>query len=71
MLEDKRLIWELKRGDREALRQIYMEYKDSLLTIAASLLHDSCAAEDVLHDVLVSFAGASEVFSFGAVCGTI
>ncbi len=57
MLEDKRLIWELKRGDREALRQIYMEYKDSLLTIAASLLHDTCAAEDVLHDVFVSFAG--------------
>jgi RNA polymerase sigma-70 factor (ECF subfamily) len=58
MLEDKRLIGELKRGDKEALRQIYMEYKDSLLTIAASLLHDTGAAEDVLHDVFVSFAGS-------------
>ena len=56
MLEDKRLIRELKRGDKEALRQIYMEYKDNLLTIAASLLHDTYAAEDVLHDVFVSFA---------------
>jgi RNA polymerase sigma-70 factor (ECF subfamily) len=56
MLEDKRLIWELKHGDKEALRQIYMKYKDTLLTIAASLLHDACAAEDVLHDVFVSFA---------------
>jgi len=56
MLEDKRLIGELKRGDKEALRKIYMEYKDNLLTIAASLLHDTCAAEDVLHDVFVSFA---------------
>jgi RNA polymerase sigma-70 factor (ECF subfamily) len=58
MLEDKRLIWELKRGDKDALRQIYMEYKDNLLTIAAALLHDAGAAEDVLHDVFVSFAGS-------------
>ena len=57
MLEEKRLIRELKRGNREALHQIYMEYKDDLLTIAAALLHDSIAAEDVLHDVFVSFAG--------------
>jgi RNA polymerase sigma factor (sigma-70 family) len=56
MLEDKRLIWELKQGDKGALRQIYMKYKDNLLTIAASLLHDTYAAEDVLHDVFVSFA---------------
>ncbi|MBA7485101.1 ECF RNA polymerase sigma factor SigW [subsurface metagenome] len=56
MLDDKRLIWELKHGDKDALRQIYMEYKDNLLTIAVSLLHDVGAAEDVLHDVFVSFA---------------
>jgi RNA polymerase sigma-70 factor (ECF subfamily) len=58
MLEDKRLIWELKQGNKDALRQIYMEYKDTLLTIAASLLHDTYAAEDVLHDVFVSFAAS-------------
>jgi RNA polymerase sigma-70 factor (ECF subfamily) len=57
MLDDRHLILELKRGDKDALRQIYMEYKDTLLTIANSLLHDACAAEDVLHDVFVSFAG--------------
>jgi RNA polymerase sigma factor (sigma-70 family) len=57
MLDEKRLIWELKQGDKEALRLIYMEYKDNLLTIAASLLHDTYAAEDVLHDVFVTFAG--------------
>ena len=39
MLEDKRLIRELKHGDKQALRMIYMEYKDNLLTIAAYLLH--------------------------------
>lgn len=62
MLDEKRLIWELKQGDKEALRRIYMEYKDNLLTIAASLLHDTYAAEDVLHDVFVSFAGGIRNF---------
>ncbi len=59
MLEDKRLIGELKQGSKDAMRQIYMEYKDTLLTIAASLLHDTNAAEDVLHDVFVSFAASA------------
>lgn len=62
MLDDKRLIGELKQGSNEALRQIYMEYKDNLLTIAASLLHDPWAAEDVLHDVFVSFAAGIRGF---------
>ncbi len=57
MLDEKRLIRELKRGSEEALHQIYMEYKDRLLTIATALLRDNNAAEDVLHDVFVSFAG--------------
>jgi RNA polymerase sigma-70 factor (ECF subfamily) len=57
MLEEKRLIRELKRGNKDALHQIYMEHKDTLLTIATALLHDNSAAEDVLHDVFVSFAG--------------
>jgi RNA polymerase sigma-70 factor (ECF subfamily) len=56
MKEDKHLIQELKHGDKEALRQIYEKYKDELLTIATSLLHEAGAAEDVLHDVFVSFA---------------
>ena len=58
MLDEKRLIQELKQGSNEALRRIYMEYKDNLLTIAASMLHDTHTAEDVLHDVFVSFAGS-------------
>jgi len=58
MLDEKRLIWELKHGSNDALRRIYMEYKDNLLTIASSMLHDTYAAEDVLHDVFVSFAGS-------------
>jgi RNA polymerase sigma factor (sigma-70 family) len=54
--EEKRLLWGLKHGDKDALRQIYMKYKDKLLTIAVYLLNDTCAAEDILHDVFVSVA---------------
>ncbi len=54
--EDKRLIQELKQGNKEALRRVYEEHKDKLLTVAVSMLHDYGAAEDILHDVFVSFA---------------
>jgi len=56
MLEDKLLIWKLKHGSRAALRELYEKYKTPLRTIAAAMLHDSGAGEDVLHDVFVSFA---------------
>ena len=37
-------------------------HKDQLLTLAFSLVHDMNTAEDILHDVFVSFAGpASEL----------
>ena len=56
MLEDRKILKRLKAGDREALCLVYEKYKDSLRTIAASMLHDMCAADDVLHDVFVAFA---------------
>jgi RNA polymerase sigma-70 factor, ECF subfamily len=59
MLDDERLISELQRGNKEALREIYLKYKDNLLTIAAALLHDSFGAEDILHDVFVTLASAA------------
>jgi RNA polymerase sigma-70 factor (ECF subfamily) len=62
MLEDKRLVWKLKRGDADALRRIYEKYKDDLLTVAVSLLNETAAAEDILHDVFVSFAEDVERF---------
>jgi RNA polymerase sigma-70 factor (ECF subfamily) len=48
----------LRHGDVEALQQIYHRYKDDLLTVAMSLLGDSHAAEDCVHDVFVHFAEA-------------
>ena len=56
MLEDKRLVWKLKRGDVRALEQIYHKYKNPLLALARSLSFNGVCAEDVVHDVFVSFA---------------
>ncbi|MHC4085075.1 MAG: hypothetical protein ACYSWZ_09280 [Planctomycetota bacterium] len=55
MLEDKLLIWKFKRGSNEAICRIYQKYGDYLLALAAALLKDVNAAEDVLHDVLCRF----------------
>ena len=64
MLDDKRLILDLQHGSKEALREIYVRYKDNLLTIAAVLLHDSHAAEDILHDVFITLATAAKRLEF-------
>ena len=62
MLEDKLLVWKFNRGDLDALRGIYERYKDDLVTLAAALLADAGSAEDVVHDVFVSFIQSSGRF---------
>ncbi len=62
MLEDKLLIWKFNRGHRDCLRIIYEKYKDDLVTLAAALLTNVGAAEDVVHDVFVSFIESAETF---------
>jgi RNA polymerase sigma factor (sigma-70 family) len=62
MQEDKTLIEELQRGDREALSRIYHKYVDFLITVAMNLLSDPHAAEDVVQDVFVAFARNSQIF---------
>jgi len=62
MLQDKLLIWKFNRGGKEALRYIYEKYKDDLVTLAAALLTDVSSAEDVVHDVFVSFIRSSGRF---------
>jgi len=44
------------------LRRIYEKYRDPLLTLAMGLLNDSHLAEDVLHDVFVTFAQSANGF---------
>jgi RNA polymerase sigma-70 factor, ECF subfamily len=55
LIEDKILIWRFNRDDRETVRRIYEKYKHELLALAVALLRNPAAAEDVVHDVFVSF----------------
>jgi RNA polymerase sigma-70 factor (ECF subfamily) len=62
MLEDKLLIWKFNSGRREVLHNIYDKYKDNLVTLAAALLTDVAAAEDVVHDVFIGFIASADKF---------
>jgi len=59
-MEDKLLIWKLKRGSEDALCRIYEKYRDDLVRIAAALLNDVRAAEDVVHDVFLVFVRSAD-----------
>ena len=62
MLEDELLKWKFRRGSREALARIYEKYLDPMLTLAVGLLNNTAQAEDVVHDVFVSFAKSAGDF---------
>ena len=62
MLEDEWLKIGFKAGSGDALRRIYEKYRDPLLTLAMALLNDRHAAEDVLHDVFVTFSQSANGF---------
>ena len=60
MLEDKVLIWKFKCGRSDALCRIYEKYRKDLLKLAAILSNNASDAEDIVHDVFVSFAQSAE-----------
>jgi len=62
MFEEKLLVWKFNRGNRDVVRGIYEKYKNDLVTLAAALLSDVSSAEDVVHDVFVSFIKSSPKF---------
>lgn len=62
MLADKVLIWRFNHGKPEVLHQIYDKYKTDLLSVAIAMLRDPGAAEDVVHDVFISFLKTSGRF---------
>ncbi len=62
MIEDELLKWRFKYGNQDALRRIYEKYLDYLLTLAMPLSDDASAAEDIVHDVFVSFAESADDF---------
>jgi RNA polymerase sigma-70 factor (ECF subfamily) len=55
MLEDRLLMWKYNHGNVDVLQRIYVKYKDDLMTLATALLYDRDSAEDVVHDVFISF----------------
>ena len=62
MFEDKVLVWKFSRGSKDAFSRIYTKYENYLLTLAANLLSDPNAAQDVLHDVFVNFIRSVDKF---------
>ena len=56
MSKDRQLLKALQRGESAAWRQIYLQYKDDLLTVARSLVYDLNTAEDCLQEVFVLLA---------------
>jgi len=56
MTEDQRLWQSVQNGNPDALRRLYQQFKDGLLTAATMMLRDVAAAEDCLHDVFVTLA---------------
>jgi len=62
IIEDKILVWRFNRGSKDAFRRIYEKYKDALLGLAITMLRDRSLAEDIVHDVFVSFAGTVGTF---------
>lgn len=63
MSDEKKLIKQFNRGSKDALCQIYQRYKKDLYGFAVSLLNNTQTAEDVVHDVFVSFAQRSGSFN--------
>ncbi|MEN6425165.1 MAG: sigma-70 family RNA polymerase sigma factor [Phycisphaerales bacterium] len=59
-MEDRLLILRFKRGSTEALCRIYEKYEGVMLTVAAGLLNDVNAAQDMVHDVFVALAQSPE-----------
>jgi RNA polymerase sigma-70 factor (ECF subfamily) len=62
MFEDELLKLRFKAGSIDALQRIYEKYRDYLLTLAMALVNDTATAEDVVHDVFVSFAQSGRTF---------
>ena len=61
-MEDKLLVIRCKRGCTEALERIYEKYRKDMLILAIALLHNASVAEDIVHDVFISFVQALERF---------
>jgi RNA polymerase sigma-70 factor (ECF subfamily) len=62
MIEDELLKLRFKAGSIDALQRIYQKYRDYLLTLAMAMSNDAATAEDIVHDVFVSFTQSGSKF---------
>ena len=62
MIDEKILVWRFNRGSKDAFQMLYEKYKNDLIGLEITLLRDRSLAEDVVHDVFVSFAGTTGNF---------
>lgn len=56
MQSDRQLLRKASKGCKDSLRRIYEMHKDHLLTLARGMTGDRSAAEDIVHDIFVTFA---------------
>lgn len=62
MIEDELLKLRFKAGSIDALQRIYEKHRDRMLTLAMAMVNDAATAEDVVHDVFVTFAQSGSQF---------
>jgi len=62
MIEDELLKWKFKSGSIDALQRIYEKYRDYLLTVSMAIVNDTSLAEDIVHDVFVTFTQSGKSF---------
>jgi len=67
-IEDELLKRKFKSGSKDALHCIYEKYRDYLLTLVMALVNNDNLAEDILHDVFVTFTQSSGKFRL---CGSL
>ncbi|MCE5185443.1 MAG: sigma-70 family RNA polymerase sigma factor [Planctomycetaceae bacterium] len=65
MFRDENQIKRIQIRDSEALRRLYVEHKDLMLTLANALLHDICQAEDVVQEVFLHLVKNRRSFGAG------
>ncbi len=62
--EEKILVEELKRGSREAQRELYNCYSAPLMSIALRYLGSRELAEDLLHDAFIKIFRSMDKFNY-------
>ena len=62
MLDDRWVLWRLKRGSARALHRLFDKYEGDLLTLATNLVGRADLAEDVLQDVFIRFIESIQTF---------